>query len=220
MAQAAHESLRNMAMDLHDEETRAWKHSSTAKLHKTQNQVGDDEMLAREIADELAKTMPSPSQTMSKEDRQRLDELQKRQGALRKQAQEMARELGKSRPGPDGKPQPSPVPREISQGLGEAGEHMQRAEGDLRGQEPRDAVSEQAQALDQLQKMKQQMQEQRRPQSGQSQGQQWKEPVRIPGADEFRAPKEFRQDLLDAMKRGAPREYKEQLKKYYEELAK
>ena len=47
-----------------------------------------------------------------------------------------------------------------------------------------------------------------------------KEPVRIPGADEFRAPKEFRQDLLDAMKRGAPAEYKEQLKRYYEELAK
>jgi hypothetical protein len=43
--------------------------------------------------------------------------------------------------------------------------------------------------------------------------------VRIPGAEEFHAPKEFRQDLLDAMKRGGPSEYKEQLKKYYEELA-
>ena len=40
------------------------------------------------------------------------------------------------------------------------------------------------------------------------------------GAWNSSAPKEFRQDLLDAMKRGAPTEYKEQLKRYYEELAK
>jgi len=68
--------------------------------------------------------------------------------------------------------------------------------------------------------MKQQMQRERRPKDQQAGGRMDKEPVRIPGADEFRAPKEFRQDLLDAMKRGAPAEYKEQLKRYYEELAK
>jgi hypothetical protein len=47
-----------------------------------------------------------------------------------------------------------------------------------------------------------------------------KEPVRIPGADEYRAPKEFRQDILDAMKRSAPADYKDMVKKYYEELVK
>ena len=91
---------------------------------------------------------------------------------------------------------------------------------DLRGQAPREAVGEEAQALEKLNQMKQQMQQQRRPEEQSMGARMDKEPVRIPGADEFRAPKEFRQDLLDAMKRGAPAEYKEQLKRYYEELAK
>jgi hypothetical protein len=42
--------------------------------------------------------------------------------------------------------------------------------------------------------------------------------VKIPGADEYRAPKEFRQDILDAAKREPPPEYREQVKHYYEEL--
>src|SRR5262249_11951249 len=94
MARAAHESLRNMAMDLHDEEARAWKHSS-AKLHKTQNQVGDNEQLAREIADELDKAMPSPSQMMSPDDQKRLGELSKREASVRKRTQDFSREISK-----------------------------------------------------------------------------------------------------------------------------
>jgi hypothetical protein len=218
MARAAHEALRNMAMDLHDEESRSWKHSSP-KLHKTQNQVGDNEMLAREIADELDKAMPSPSQMMSSEDQKKLSELAKRESSVRKRTQEFSRELSKPRVGPDGKPQPSAVPRDVGNGLRDAGQHMERAEDHLRGELPRDAASEEAQALDKLQQMKQQMQQQRRPRDQGAGGRVDKEPVRIPGADEFRAPKEFRQDLLEAMKRGGPSEYKEQLKKYYEELA-
>jgi hypothetical protein len=205
-------------MDLHEEESRAWKHSSS-RLRKTENQVGDNEMLAREIADELDKAMPSPSQQMSPEDQKKLSELSKREASVRKRTQDFSRELSKPRLGPDGKPQPSPMPRDLGNGLRDAGQHMERAENDLRGQMPRDAASEEAQALDKLQQMKQQMQQQRRPRDQQANGRVDKEPVRIPGAEEFRAPKEFRQDLLEAMKRGGPSEYKEQLKKYYEELA-
>jgi hypothetical protein len=189
MAKAAHEALRGMAM------------------------------LAREIAEELDRALPSPQQLMSGEDQKKLGELGKRQESLRKRTQELSRELGRGKPGADGKPQPAPLPRELGSGLREAGQHMERAEDDLRGQSARDAVGEQAQALDRLSQLKEQLQRERRPRDQQSMGRADKEPVRIPGADEFRAPKEFRQDLLDAMKRGAPKEYKEQLKRYYEELA-
>jgi hypothetical protein len=68
--------------------------------------------------------------------------------------------------------------------------------------------------------MKQQLREQRRPKQEQAGGRTDKEPVKIPGADEYKAPKEFRQDLLEAMKRAAPPEYKDQVKRYYEELVK
>jgi len=49
------------------------------------------------------------------------------------------------------------------------------------------------------------------------------EPIRIPGADEYRAPERFREDLLEAMKKKgtlAPEGYDEQIKRYYEELIK
>ena len=47
------------------------------------------------------------------------------------------------------------------------------------------------------------------------------EPIRIPGADEYRAPERFREDLLEAMKKKgavAPEGYDDQIKRYYEEL--
>jgi hypothetical protein len=219
MAKQAHEGLRQMAMDLHDEEARSWTRTPP-KLRKTREDVSQDEMLAREIADELDKAMPKPSQLMSPDDQKRLSDLGKRQEALRKRAQDLAKDLGKPRVGPDGKPMPMPIPGGMPSGLREAGQHMERAEDDLRGQAPREAVGEEAQALEKLNQLKEQMQRERRPKDGSSNAPMDKEPVRIPGADEFRAPKEFRQDLLDAMKRGGPAEYKEQLKRYYEELAK
>ena len=46
------------------------------------------------------------------------------------------------------------------------------------------------------------------------------EDVKIPDAEQYQAPKEFRKDLLDAMKQGAPEKYKDQVKRYYEELVK
>ncbi len=44
--------------------------------------------------------------------------------------------------------------------------------------------------------------------------------VEIPDEDAYQAPKEFRKDLLDAMKQGAPEKYRDQVKRYYEELVK
>jgi hypothetical protein len=46
------------------------------------------------------------------------------------------------------------------------------------------------------------------------------EKVEIPEEDPNAAPREFRKDVMDAMKQGAPDRYKDQNKKYYEELVK
>jgi len=104
--------------------------------------------------------------------------------------------------------------------LREAGQHMERAESELRRRDARDAQGEESQALERLAKLKEQLQQERRPRDQQMGGRLDKEPVRIPGADEYRAPKEFRQDILDAMKRSAPADYKDLVKRYYEELVK
>jgi hypothetical protein len=44
--------------------------------------------------------------------------------------------------------------------------------------------------------------------------------VEIPDEDPNRAPRELRKDVMDAMKQGSPDRYKDQVKKYYEELVK
>ena len=44
--------------------------------------------------------------------------------------------------------------------------------------------------------------------------------VEIPDEEAYQAPKEFRKDLLDAMKEGTPEKYQDQVKRYYEELVK
>jgi hypothetical protein len=112
------------------------------------------------------------------------------------------------------------MPQRLPEGMRDAGQHMERAEGKLRQHDARDARGEEEQALQQLNQMKQQLQEQRRPRESAAGSPRDKEPVKIPGADDYKAPKEFRQDLLEAMKRQAPPEYKDQVKRYYEELVK
>jgi hypothetical protein len=116
----------------------------------------------------------------------------------------------------------------VSQRMGGAKERLQ-------GGDPNRGFSEQKAAQDLLQQFQQQMQQNqskgkggpglplpmfsggRRSGWGQSQS---REKVEIPDADQHQAPKEFRQDLLDAMKQGAPEKYKDQVKRYYEELVK
>ena len=47
-----------------------------------------------------------------------------------------------------------------------------------------------------------------------------KEKVEIPDEDPNAAPQQLRKDVMDAMKQGAPDRYREQNKRYYEELVK
>jgi hypothetical protein len=46
------------------------------------------------------------------------------------------------------------------------------------------------------------------------------EKVELPDEDPNQPPREFRKDVMDAMKQGAPDKYKDQNKRYYEELVK
>ncbi len=216
-AREADQGLQGLGADLRDEEMRAWHGlpPATQKVKKgARDHVDQGQQLAHQLADELNRAMPQPNELMSPDDQRRMGDLAERQKAARKRAQELERELGKKL-GPDGKPMQ--MPPQLEKGLKDAGEHMDRAEGELRRRDPRDAEGEESQALDKLAKMQEQLQRERRPRDQSGGG---KEPVKIPGADEYKAPKEFRQDILDAMKRAAPQEYKEQVRRYYEELVK
>jgi len=217
-ARHAGQELQALDSDLKDEESRMFYGRNTRPgAKKAREHAGEGSQLAKQIADELAKAMPQPGEMMSAEDQKRMSELSQRQQATRKRTDELARELER-KTGPDGKPMA--LPPTLGEGLKQAGQHMDRAEAELARKDARDASGEEGQALDRLNKMQEQLQRERRPREQMAGGRLDKEPVKIPGADEYRAPKEFRQDLLEAMKRAAPSEYREQVKRYYEELVK
>ena len=190
-------------------ETRRARHGGVeGERDKRADAVGEARGLAQEIADDLSKVMPKPSETMTPADREaargqaeKQAEIGKRTGDL---AEEAARRLGKM-PG-----------MEKAEGeLKGAGARMKEAGESLKRDESKPAATAERDAADRLGKLRDSMQE--RSMGG---GEQHRDPVRIPGADESSAPRAWRQELLDAMKERAPERYRDEVRRYYEELVK
>ena len=113
---------------------------------------------------------------------------------------------------------------------------MRDASQQLSQRDPGRGYAQQREAMEQLKQFQEQLQQQQQSgrgrggmpfpmasmprRHGRGDGTTSREKVEIPDEDQFQAPKEFRRDLLEAMKQGAPDKYKEQVKRYYEELVK
>src|SRR5262249_26302235 len=161
-------------------------------------------------------------QIMSPEDHRALDKLRRREALTKDRARRLAdraKQLGGDLPGDAGP--------ELGKKLGGAIEHMTTAGERVRVKDPsgaraaarppgrrappRAAAAAPAKARDRPRSAARQAQE----------GALGDEPIRIPGADEYRAPERFREELLEAMKKkgaAAPEGYDDMIKRYYEEL--
>jgi hypothetical protein len=116
---------------------------------------------------------------------------------------------------------------------------MQGAAGELARRDPQRGHGRQRQALDALARLRAGMEQMAR--QGQGRGGEGMpvpfamqpggheegdalepspEKVEIPGAEAYKAPEEFRKDLMEAMKQGAPEKYKGEVSRYYQELVK
>ncbi len=163
---------------------------------------------AKSLAKELRELASAPGDsTLTPDEAKQLAELGKGQAAAKKRADALGGKLKKAG-----------IPPSLSGKLDRAGGHMGGAEQKLQGQDAPGATGEQKQALDELGQLKDALARERRPSSGGSSVD--NEPVKIPGADEFRAPREFRQELLEAMKRAHPGRFSADVERYYEELSK
>lgn len=183
---------------------------------KAAQKIGEAEGLAESIHKRLAELQPKGGEGMSPGERERMQSLDKRQQATRKRLEQLQK---KARGEDPGNPQPGEAPVQgLGEQLGQAARHMQGAEGQLRGNKPREALGEESQALEALKEAQKQVQRERRPDPNEGGSKRSNEPVKIPGADEYSAPREFREDILDAMKRASPERYKQQIEKYFQEL--
>jgi hypothetical protein len=199
-------SLRRLRRSLDDRS--AMRKGPAPAMDQFSGEMGEASKLAQELAADLDKLVPRPEEAMSQQQRERSKSLGERQGSLEQRAQQLAEEMGKKGaliPGSD------KAQGELKQIGGEMGD----ASDDLARSAPREGAGKAQDAAERLAKLRDSMSKR---QMGRSPS--YREPVRIPGADESKAPREWRQELLDAMRERAPERFREEVRRYYEELVK
>lgn len=201
------EELQAALQDEHDDPWGARTRQAAGMLRRAQP-------LAQSLVAELESHTPSPEEIMSRDDRRMLERLRRRQQAMGERARrlgERIRQMGESLPGEAGEA--------VAGGLDRAGTQMGRATERMRGRDPSGARHESGAAAETLERTLEDARgAARRRQAAGSVGLR-DEPIRIPGAEEYRAPEQFREDILEAMKREqAPEGFGEMVKRYYEEL--
>ena len=168
--------------------------------------VAEARALAQEVSDDLGGLMPKPEETLSPEERQRASAQGERQSAIGDRTEETGREaarrLGKL-PGLD----------HAADDLKGAAQQMREAAQQMRRGDTRRASGAAMNAAERLAKLRDSLQE--RSSGG---GSRQRDPVRIPGADESNAPRAWRQELMDAMKEKPPEHFRDDVRRYYEEL--
>ena len=215
MAHQAKQSLDTIASELeaaiNDDPKSKWVDATQDALDGVQRA----RPVAKDLIDELQSLSPRPEQIMSSEDHRALDRLRRREALAKDRAKRLAdraKQLGGELPGDTGP--------ELGKKLGGAIEQMGAADERMRVKDPSGARAAARAAADSLAKAR----DRARSAARQAQeGAVGDEPIRIPGADEYRAPERFREDLLEAMKKkgaAAPDGYDDLIKRYYEELIK
>ena len=164
------------------------------------------------LIDALDELTPSPDQILDDDDRASLDRLRRRQAMNQERTRRLA-DKTTQRAGD----LPGDAGPELAKRLAEAADKMGGAQERMKARDPGGARQDARAAADLLKKAKGKAQgAARQQQRGATAAD--TEPIRIPGADAYRAPEKFREDILEAMKRRAPDGFDEQVKRYYEEL--
>lgn len=200
---------------------------------KTVEQASKAGAQAQEIVKDLEKLRRSFQDAATPEERQRLSELGKAQQRLRARTEGLGQEM---RGISEGTPF---VPPEVGQSLQGAANSMGEAADKLDGGNAAGAVPPERDAQSKLGQAQAQMEggsksgrggagtgmplAQRlgqRPGRGEGMNGFANEKVEIPDGSQFRVPKEFRQDILEAMKKPSPNGYEQLNQEYYERLIK
>jgi hypothetical protein len=169
-------------------------------------QVDEAAALARELAADLARVVPHGSDVMSAEQRARARNLGQRQGSVEDRTRGLSHDLG-------GKSESVPGAEGTAAELEEIAGQMRQAGDDLQQGAAHEGAGRADEVAQRLAKLRQSMG--RKPSEGSRAS---REPVRIPEADATKAPREWRQELMEAMREKAPEKFRDEVRHYYEEL--
>jgi len=169
-------------------------------------QVNEAAALARDLAADLARVVPRGGDVMSAEQRARTRSLGLRQSSLEDKTRGLSREL-------NGKTESVPGAEGTAAELEEIAGQMRQAGEDLQQGSAHEGAGRADEVAQRLAKLRQSMGH--KPSEGSRAS---REPVRIPEADASKAPREWRQELMEAMREKAPEKFRDEVRHYYEEL--
>jgi len=169
-------------------------------------QVDEAAALARELGADLSHVVPHGSDVMSAEQRERARDLGQRQGSVEDKTRALSHELG-------GKSESVPGAEGAAAELEEIAGQMRQAGDDLQQGAAHEGAGRADEVAQRLAKLRQSMGH--KPSEGSRAS---REMVRIPEADATRAPREWRQELMEAMREKAPEKFRDEVRHYYEEL--
>jgi hypothetical protein len=169
-------------------------------------QVDESETLARELVAELGRLIPRPGEIGSAEQRGRGRELGQRELAIEEKTRGLARDLG-------GRDEATPGAGPAATELEEIAGQMRQAGQDLHGGAAHEGSARASEAAERLAQLRRSVGG--KPNVGSYSS---REPVRIPDADAYQAPREWRHELMEAMREKPPERYREEVRHYYEEL--
>ena len=223
------EMKRASPMGLPNREAEEFNEKSSEHL-STARKLGEE--MVKEL-ESIADAFEERSKTLTEEEKETFKGLSGRQEELGGQAQYLGQSLEKLSQG-------NPVMGEESTGhLKEAEGHMGKATQRLSGENAPQSLTEEREALHELAQARKGLGESmerlakgmmsrglpmpqyvmRRRDLGEDGDSGFSmEEVKIPTAEAYKEPKEFRQDILDAMKQGLPQKYQELNKDYYRKL--
>ena len=170
---------------------------------------------AREIVKDLEKMMPRPDELLDRGERSRLDRLAERQKRTTERldrVRRLAQKLDEESPGAGSR---------IMRDLDGAKEAMKGATGKLEARESGPANHLAREALRRLEAARQGLEKQsgKPGKAGDGPGGGvTRRRVAIPDAERYNVPKEYRDQLLKALRERAPRRYRRLIEQYYEEL--
>ncbi len=174
---------------------------------------------------------------LTPKDKSQMGKMAQQQQGMRKDTEDIAKRFAKmNRENPT-------IPPDLSRQMEQTGRYMKQTSDNLKEPDVNRSVSSGRNALSGLKKTKEIINEMKN--SGQKQGEKGsrnspmklgtgrardpqrggsarmqKEKVLLPSEDQYKAPQEFREEILDAMKKFTPQSYERRVMEYYKELVK
>ncbi len=174
--------------------------------------------------------------SITEDQKKELIEMEKKERQIRKESQKISQQfndLSKKNP---------MIPLELSQGMKQTERYMKQAESNLRKQNIRESIESENKALRGLSETRELLSQMRNSNSETKQAKKQnagklgtgsspdsrrggatrmqKERIMLPDETQYRAPKEFREEILNAMKKRTPKDYESMVMEYYRDLVK